>query len=282
MTPTNAPALADDDPQLGPWLAYARREFPGVGVVIWRDSLDLTAPSRATSRRPCSPCSTRPRSCAPARSTPATRSCRSTPTTRWPPRSRPPSARATSPSSTCTMEGRTNQCHILDYGEGGILGARRAMVYAELGLSAPPPITVADVAAAPRRVRADGDHRRHDPRRAAQPRPAAGAQRLAAGHGHDARGARRLGPRDRRRRRRQRVRRRRRRAAAAPDHRARLPRPVGQPRVGRLGPQRQPRHVLPTPAHRVPARRRLRAGDVQRTLSSRGASKMGGRRSRGE
>ena len=151
------------------------------------------------------------------------------------------------------------------------------MIYAELGLAAPPieaghPERAG--AARERRRAAPDDRRRRHPRRAAQPRPAARAQLLAAGIRRHARGARRFGPRDRRRRGRQRVRRRGRRAAPAPDHRARLPRPDGQPRVGRLGPQRQPRHVLPPPADRVAARRGLRAGHARAGLSSGSADRL--------
>src|SRR5204862_4156454 len=41
------------------------------------------------------------------------------------------------PELDIVMDGITTQCHVLDYGEGGKLGAQRAMIYAELGLAAP-------------------------------------------------------------------------------------------------------------------------------------------------
>ena len=42
VTPNNAPAFADEDPLLGPWLEHARRHSPDGNAIIWHDSIDLT------------------------------------------------------------------------------------------------------------------------------------------------------------------------------------------------------------------------------------------------
>ncbi len=103
------------------------------------------------------------------------------------------------PELDVTLDGRLTQCYLLDYGPGGLLGAQRALIYAELGLALPPAPT-AEPEPRPSRlvllpssaVRRRERSRRGGARRAAQPRRAAQARRQPA---CDAARRRRSGPR---------------------------------------------------------------------------------------
>lgn len=151
VTPGNAPAAADDDPVLGPWLDHARRTIPDGDVLIWRDALDFTAGlkgdvaspvlamlntasmmrSGLTNHRyaylPIDP--DNPVAVAFAQAVGATHI----------------------PQLDVRYRDRRVQCHLLDHGPGGILGNQRDQIYRELGLTppsggaAPPPPRPIDV-----------------------------------------------------------------------------------------------------------------------------------------
>lgn len=46
MTPATAPAFADTDPLIGPWLAHARREAPRGDSVLWHAAVDFTGQAK--------------------------------------------------------------------------------------------------------------------------------------------------------------------------------------------------------------------------------------------
>lgn len=138
MTPASAPAFAWQDPISGPRLEHAQRHVAGGAAVIWRQAIDLTR----------------------ARSSPVTAligmagiigSGLANPAAAYLPiPSTDPSAEAFSracgakPVAELRVEhaGVSVECHVIDYGPGGLLGAQRATVYRELGLAPPPALTV--------------------------------------------------------------------------------------------------------------------------------------------
>lgn len=135
VTPQNAPAVAENDVCLGPWLAHARAAHPGEEVLVWRDSLDFVAPGDLSS---------------PVRSILNTaailRSGLTNP--RWSYIPIDPAleaavsfARAVNTTHLAELDvtfgEKTLQCHQVDHGDAGLLGGVRAAVYGELGLVPP-------------------------------------------------------------------------------------------------------------------------------------------------
>ena len=133
MTPLSAPAFADEDPRMGPWLEYARRVDPTGNSVLWRIANDLTdnpeAPTQgllgaggirrsglANPRRVYLPINDdQPRAVAFAAAIGAQRV----------------------PGLSDRSGRGMVDCYEADLGPGGTLGAYRTVVYAELGLPAP-------------------------------------------------------------------------------------------------------------------------------------------------
>ena len=134
MSPATAPAFADEDPLVGPWLAHARQDAALGDSVLWHDSVDFTGARggglqamlgmagvlRSGARNPrfaylpINP-----------RNPGAVRFARTL-------------AAQHLPGLDLEISGRRVECHRVDYGPGGLLAALRAVVYAELGLPAPP------------------------------------------------------------------------------------------------------------------------------------------------
>jgi hypothetical protein len=132
VTPRNAPSFAADDPLLGPWLAHARSRSPSGNAVLWHDAVDLTEcgsgvqamlgvagmmQSGLTNPRlaylpidPRLPEAVEFASVLGARHV---------------------------PELDLQLAGVQVECHVLDYGPGGLLGAQRDVVYAEVGLRPP-------------------------------------------------------------------------------------------------------------------------------------------------
>jgi hypothetical protein len=135
VTPANAPPFAEEDPLLGPRLSHARKHYPRGDVVIWRQAIDLTH----------------------ARGSQVTAligmagiigSGLENPAAAYLPIGRAdPAGQAFSAACgaapiaelTAELGGVEVECHLLDYGPGGLLAAQRATVYRELGLPAPSP-----------------------------------------------------------------------------------------------------------------------------------------------
>jgi hypothetical protein len=133
LTPSTAPAWAAADPAVGPRIAHAARHVPRGAAVICRQAIDLT-------RQPSSPVT------ALIGMGGIIGSGLDNPAAAYLPISRADAAaRAFSaacgaqPVAELTIEhgGVRVECHVLDYGPGGLLAFQRAAVYRELGL--PPP-----------------------------------------------------------------------------------------------------------------------------------------------
>ena len=132
-TPANAPSFAADDPVLGPRLRDAAERVPGGAAVVLRQAVDLTRdrPSPVVGLIGMAA---------------VTGSGLANPTATYlpiPPAD--PAAMAFSaacgarPVAELRVEegGAKVECHVLDYGPGGLLAFQRAAVYRELGLRPP-------------------------------------------------------------------------------------------------------------------------------------------------
>jgi hypothetical protein len=135
VTPDNAPPVADEDPMLGPWLAYARRHHAGSEVLIWRDSIDFVAHGDLAS-----PVLSILNTAAILRSGLKSPRFFYLPID---PENEAAVAFATAVNAEHIKEldvqlgEKVVQCHVLDNGPDGMLGGIRAAVYGELGLTPP-------------------------------------------------------------------------------------------------------------------------------------------------
>ncbi|MEA2435815.1 MAG: hypothetical protein QOF65_371 [Thermoleophilaceae bacterium] len=139
VTPNAAPAAAERDPVLAPWLVHAREHFPDGNVILWRDSLDLSASEKGDIGS---------RVLAIQNTAAILRSGLVNPRISYLPID-PENAAAVQfalnigarhvPELDSVIGGKPHECHLLDHGEGGIIGGQRNTVYWELGLPTPEP-----------------------------------------------------------------------------------------------------------------------------------------------
>jgi hypothetical protein len=149
VTPRAAPAAADRDPVLGPWLAHAREHYPDGNVLLWRDSLDLTAAPEGNLRS---------RVLAILNTAAILRSGLVNLRISYLPIN-PENAAAVQfalnigarhlPELDATIGGKKHECHLLDHGPGGLIGGQRNTVYWELGLPTPDPASEQEQPATP-------------------------------------------------------------------------------------------------------------------------------------
>jgi hypothetical protein len=132
VTPAGAPAAAEDDPLLGPWLAHARAQDDR-RAVLWRESLDHTHEPEQVVQAMIGLAG-------------MLRSGLSN--VRYAYMPIPPQAERAlqfagalgarhEPALDTHFGPAPIQCWILDYGPGGLLGMQRDVVYRELGLAPP-------------------------------------------------------------------------------------------------------------------------------------------------
>jgi hypothetical protein len=135
VTVQSAPALCAEDPVLGPWLEYARSNDPTDNGVLWRTSNDFSGDPRWPVQALLGAAGIR-------------RSGLPNPRYVYLPIN-PKAELAVAFSAAigavrvegldATLGPETHECHVADMGPGGILGAYRDVVYAELGLVPPTP-----------------------------------------------------------------------------------------------------------------------------------------------
>jgi hypothetical protein len=139
VTPANAPRFADADPLLGPWLAHARARLPADSV-LWHAAVDFTGQGKVQAMLGMAG---------------VLRSGVANPRFAYLPidplyPGAADFARALGATHltelAASIGGQLVECHQIDYGAGGLLGALRSRVYAELGLPVP---AAAEPAAAP-------------------------------------------------------------------------------------------------------------------------------------
>jgi hypothetical protein len=157
VTPDNAPAAAENDICLGPWLSHAREAHAGEEVLIWRDSIDFVAHGDLSS---------------PVLSILNTaailRSGLNNPRWSYIPIDPTNEAAVTFARAVNTthlqhldigLVEKVVQCHQVDHSDDGLLGGVRSAVYAELGLGAAGPIKLGgDGAPLKSVVRSDDDN----------------------------------------------------------------------------------------------------------------------------
>jgi hypothetical protein len=134
VTPGTAPAFADEDPILAPRLEHARRETPREEAVIWRDSVDLT-------RDPASGIIGLLGMSGVLRSARANPQFGYLPINPELPGPREFAAIAGGqrvPELDAEIGEQMIECHLIDWGPGGLLAAQREFVYREVGLEPPP------------------------------------------------------------------------------------------------------------------------------------------------
>ena len=236
VTPANAPPLARQDLLLGPWLEHAREYVPDGNVILWRDAVDFTGDPASGIQGMLNMVW-------------VLRSGLSNPRYAYLPIDPDHPTAGTFAAALGAVhieeldfsEGPHRvECHVLDYGEHGLLGMQRGVVYMELGLT--PPEAEADPAAAP--AAPDAEVVREALRNLRVPaRPGAQPARDRCDRG----GAGGVGAGDARGRRGQGLRRQRERGPAAPRAHPRLPGPRHQPRGGRGRAEPQPRRLFPAP-----------------------------------
>jgi hypothetical protein len=141
MTPASAPGWAAHDPVAGPRIRHAREHVAGAAAVICRQAVDLTGdPSSAVTaligmagiigsglENPAAAYLPIPAGDAEAKAFSAACGAR--------------------PADELAVElgGVRVECHVLDYGPGGLLAFQRAAVYRELGLPPPSPPPTAEM-----------------------------------------------------------------------------------------------------------------------------------------
>jgi len=152
VTPATAPEAAHDDILLGPWLAHAAEHVPDGNAILWRDSFDFTDDPTSGIQGMLNMVW-------------VLRSGLANPRVAYlPVDPRVPGATVFSQalggqhvSELDVHVGETEfQCHVIDYGAGGLLGLQRSFVYMELGLAPPShdvPAAAAPAGAAPEAVR---------------------------------------------------------------------------------------------------------------------------------
>jgi hypothetical protein len=137
VSPHDAPAIAESDPLFGPWLAHARREYADGEVLLWRDSIDLTSSDEGDMSSPV---------LALLNTAAVLRSGLTNPRFAYLPIHRQNKVAMEFVRTLgaqhlaeldLTLDDHVTECHVVDFGPGGILAAQRAMVYAELGMTPP-------------------------------------------------------------------------------------------------------------------------------------------------
>lgn len=147
MSPSTAPAFADEDPIVGPWLRHARADRHLGEAVLWHDSFDFTGwPAGQTSDSGFDGPGGRVKAMLGMAG--ILRSGVVNPRFMYLPiNPRNPGARAFAaaagaqylPELDCEFGDHRLECHRIDHGPGGLLAALRAFVYAEVGLTTPAP-----------------------------------------------------------------------------------------------------------------------------------------------
>jgi len=182
MSPSTAPAFADDDPIVGPRLAHARRDAHLGDAVLWHDSFDFTGwPAGERSDRGFSGSGGRVKAMLGMAG--MLRSGVLNPRFMYLPiNPENEGARAFAeasggshlPELDCRLADHTIECHRIDHGPGGLFGSLRAFVYMELGLPAPQAPAVASAPVVDRELVRDALRNFHIPH-------ALAASRLARG-----------------------------------------------------------------------------------------------------
>jgi hypothetical protein len=155
VSPHDAPAVAENDPLFAPWLAHARREHAGDEVLLWRDSIDLTSGDEGDMSSPV---------LALMNTAALLRSGLTNPRFAYLPIHRQNKVAMEFVRTLgaehlqeldLSVDNYVTECHVVDFGPGGILAAQRATVYAELGMTPPDHAQPAAAGEGPDEITAD-------------------------------------------------------------------------------------------------------------------------------
>jgi hypothetical protein len=133
MSPETAPAFADEDPLIGPWLLHARAESERGASVLWHSAIDFTREHRGRVQAMLGLAG-------------VLRCGAPNPRFAYLPINPRFAAAVTFarilhaehiPELDYAFGSRTIECHRIDYGPGGLAAAQREVVYRELGLPSP-------------------------------------------------------------------------------------------------------------------------------------------------
>jgi hypothetical protein len=133
VTLANAPAITAEDPQLGRWLEHARAASSLGDAVLWQTAVDFTADPRTRVQAMLGMSGILRSGLENPRFAYLPIDPRLEPAVRF---AQAVGARRV-PELDVDLSGHVTQCHLLDYGPGGLLGAQRAVIYMELGLAPP-------------------------------------------------------------------------------------------------------------------------------------------------
>jgi len=134
VTPRGAPDVAREDVLLGSWLRHAEERAPDGNAILWRDAVDFTGDTGTQIQAMINMAG-------------VLRSGLENP--RWAYIPVDPAARTLRQFLSALraerltdldihgVGGKTVECHLIDYGPGGLLGLQRDTVYLELGMSPP-------------------------------------------------------------------------------------------------------------------------------------------------
>lgn len=134
VTPANASPGTLADPFVGDWVRHAQQHVPDGNAMVWRDSLDLTAPEQGDLGS---------RVLAVLNTAAVLRSGLANPRYFYVPIN-PINAASVAfaeesgsrrvPELAVQVGDLRHDCHVIDYGPDGVLGSQRDTIYAELGL----------------------------------------------------------------------------------------------------------------------------------------------------
>ncbi|MBA2505746.1 MAG: ATP-binding protein [Thermoleophilaceae bacterium] len=136
VTPGNAPDFAYEDPLLGRWLEHAAQSSPDGNVVVWHDSVNMHGGIQTGVRAVLAPSG-------------MLRSGLDNPRFAYMPINRDVEgsiefSRVLGAQHVEALDtevpGALIECHVVDWGPGGLLGFQRDTVYSEIGLEPPAPV----------------------------------------------------------------------------------------------------------------------------------------------
>jgi hypothetical protein len=150
VSPQSAPAAAEDDIVLGPWLAHAREHHAGDEVLLWRDAIDFSAPATGDVGSQVLSVMTTAGLLRSGLANPRFSYLPIDPRNHTAARFAADAGAEHHPELDVRHRDRVVECHVLAHGDGGMLGGIRDAIHAEAGALSPAsgaegPFTVDDV-----------------------------------------------------------------------------------------------------------------------------------------
>jgi hypothetical protein len=138
VTPQGAPAVAEEDVILGPWLRHARERFADREVLMWRDAIDFTAPATGDIGSQVLSVMTTAVLLRSGLANPGVSYLPIDPRNKAAAQFAADAGATHHPDLDVRRDGRVVECHVLDHGPGGMLGGIRDAIHIEAGDAASP------------------------------------------------------------------------------------------------------------------------------------------------